>query len=566
MKSAVTGKPAELVRFPLALAAVILSAIVVLSGTGVLLWLGLGSPSLGVGVPPVSTNPTGPAPTTTQLTTQDQLNMVQIALIITGGLGGVVALVVAYRKQRIAEDAHRWADEANQRAIEASSRDDTRLFNERFTAASAQLGHESAAVRLAGVYAIAGLADDWQAGRQTCINVLCAYLRMPYQPDPKAEEGGWIKGEREVRLTIITIIRDHLRADPDTDTLSWRGHELDFTGATFDSGDFSDAHFTANTNFANTTFSGGEVGFVGATFSGGTVWFGGAAFSGGSVGFVGATFSGGTVWFGGATFSGGEVRFDRATFSGGTVWFGGATFSGGEVRFDRATFSGGEVRFDRAAFSGGEVRFDVATFSGGTVRFDVATFSGGEVRFVVATFSGGTVWFDGATFSSGEVRFDGATFSSGTVGFDRATFSGGEVGFVGAKFSGGTVRFVVATFSGGTVEFFGARFSGGTVGFEVATFSGGTVGFDGATFSGGEVGFVGARFSGGTVDLSILNSYQAPPQFDPWTTPPIGLKLPQDSEQAAEPSSHSQQTTTLEDADGRPDEQQPTQDELSQED
>jgi hypothetical protein len=28
------------------------------------------------------------------------------------------------------------------------------------------------------------LADDWQENRQTCVDVLCAYLRMPYKPDP----------------------------------------------------------------------------------------------------------------------------------------------------------------------------------------------------------------------------------------------------------------------------------------------------------------------------------------------------------------------------------------------
>ncbi|MCW2916132.1 MAG: hypothetical protein JWN52_4200 [Actinomycetia bacterium] len=33
-------------------------------------------------------------------------------------------------------------------------------------------------------YAMAGLADDWEQGRQTCVNVLCAYLRLPYAPDP----------------------------------------------------------------------------------------------------------------------------------------------------------------------------------------------------------------------------------------------------------------------------------------------------------------------------------------------------------------------------------------------
>src|ERR1700722_15145163 len=65
----------------------------------------------------------------------------------------------------------------------------TRTQNERFATAADQLGSDKpAAVRLAGVYAMAGLADDWEDNRQTCVDVLCAYLRMPYEPAP-GEDG-----------------------------------------------------------------------------------------------------------------------------------------------------------------------------------------------------------------------------------------------------------------------------------------------------------------------------------------------------------------------------------------
>ena len=54
----------------------------------------------------------------------------------------------------------------------------TRTLNERFAAAAGQLGSDKPpAVRLAGVYAMAGLADDWPENRQTCVDVLCGYLR-----------------------------------------------------------------------------------------------------------------------------------------------------------------------------------------------------------------------------------------------------------------------------------------------------------------------------------------------------------------------------------------------------
>jgi hypothetical protein len=61
----------------------------------------------------------------------------------------------------------------------------TRTLNERFATAAEQLGGDKPpAVRLAGVYAMAGLADDWEENRQTCVDVLCAYLRMPYESKP----------------------------------------------------------------------------------------------------------------------------------------------------------------------------------------------------------------------------------------------------------------------------------------------------------------------------------------------------------------------------------------------
>ena len=64
----------------------------------------------------------------------------------------------------------------------------TRTLNERFATAAGQLGSDKpSAVRLAGVYAMAGLADDWEENRQTCVDVLCAYLRLPHDPDPGDE-------------------------------------------------------------------------------------------------------------------------------------------------------------------------------------------------------------------------------------------------------------------------------------------------------------------------------------------------------------------------------------------
>ena len=260
----------------------------------------------------------------------------------------------------------------------------TRTLNERFATAADRLGNDKPpAVRLAAVYAMAGLADDWEENRQTCVDVLCGYLRMPYEPDPGAEAPPKkrlaFEANREVRHTVIRVITAHLKdgADP-----SWQGLNLDFTGVVFDGGSFN-----------------------GAKFSGGTVVFTHAVFSGGTVDFGSAEFSGGTVTFTHAVFSGGTVTFFRAEFSGGTVDFSNAKFSTDRVSFVLAQFSGAQVGFGFAEFLGGAVRFTMAGFSGGTVHFVGATFSGGEVSFADAKFSAGTVDFSGAKFSGAEVDF-----------------------------------------------------------------------------------------------------------------------------------------------------------------
>jgi hypothetical protein len=34
---------------------------------------------------------------------------------------------------------------------------------------------------------MADLADAWAQQRQTCVNILCGYLRMPYEPEPASD-------------------------------------------------------------------------------------------------------------------------------------------------------------------------------------------------------------------------------------------------------------------------------------------------------------------------------------------------------------------------------------------
>ncbi|MER7415890.1 pentapeptide repeat-containing protein [Micromonospora peucetia] len=274
-------------------------AAAVASVVGVLLWHVLGQPVLGAG-PGRPSTPGSPA--ATAWSAQDALDAVKIVLTLVGGIGAVVALTAAYRRQRLSE-------------VEAY-REETRTLLDRFCKAAELLGARDVAVRTAGVYAFAALANDAPEGRQGSIDVLCAYLRQPWGSGPEAprsdadrqdqvergavptyptEDPGDPRQERQLRHTIIRLIRDNLHL-PDDDPRTWRGHDFDFSGMVLDGGDFGGATFAGDgtVTFADATITG-PLSFAGATFSGGTVSFDGARFAGGSVSFAGATFSGGLV-------------------------------------------------------------------------------------------------------------------------------------------------------------------------------------------------------------------------------------------------------------------------------
>ncbi|MFJ7416896.1 hypothetical protein ACIQWZ_39820 [Streptomyces sp. NPDC098077] len=160
--------------------------------------------------------------TTAKLDAKTLFDLVKLSFGVVAGAGALVALVVAYRRQRVDEaGAHREA---------------TRLHTERFSQAVDKLGSDSPAVRLGGVHALAGLADDApdDSLRQTCIDVLCAYLQLPFTPDPGTdpadqEEHHRYLAFRKVRHTILRLIGDHYRRPKGTHR-SWQGCDLDLTG------------------------------------------------------------------------------------------------------------------------------------------------------------------------------------------------------------------------------------------------------------------------------------------------------------------------------------------------
>jgi hypothetical protein len=270
-----------------------------------------------------------------------------------------VALVVAYRRQRDAERAQ---------------------FEKRFGAASAQLGDSDVAVRVAGVYAMAAVADESPAfaRRQQCIDVLCGYLRLPYDPDsgdnnltefvstttwaaqPPATHIEELRrqhirqNDREVRNTIIRVLARHLKAKAET---SWSGNDFDFSGVLFESAVFDRAKFSGRyVSFDGATFAAEDTSFEGATFSAEEVSFDRAEF-GADTSFAGAEFQSRFTSFDGATFGGEQTSFEGARFGGEFVYFRHAAFGGEKSIFTSAKFKCLRASFDSPS-EWNDVEFD----------------------------------------------------------------------------------------------------------------------------------------------------------------------------------------------------------------
>ncbi|MFC9973477.1 pentapeptide repeat-containing protein [Spirillospora sp. NPDC127200] len=390
------------------------------------------------------------------LDTTAQLELLKLVFALVAGVGALVALVTAYRRQRVDEAAAERAERAQahteqvarDNAYDASQRRVTELYGQ----AVEQLGHDKAAVRLGGLYSLERLGQDHPQHRQTIVDVVCSYLRMPFQSPRLASSNtqsssrennftGDIRQEIQVRLAAQRLLARRLSLPVDQDAVAtdahWSGIRVDLAGAQLIDFDFSLCR-TTEAIFSNVDFSG-NARFDGARFDG-RVKFDEAKFDGP------ASFSE-SRFIGDACFDG--VNFD------GDSWFHGARFDryanfektqfGGAARCNRAKFKL-TARFDRSHFKG-DAWFDWVQFGDGA-SFERAQLRG-DARFNGAHFKGSSNFGRSARFS--ESNFYGDAY------FDSAHFEG-DAGFAGAHF-GGLAGFVRAKFKEGA-GFVGTRFDG----------------------------------------------------------------------------------------------------------
>jgi membrane protein implicated in regulation of membrane protease activity len=166
--------------------------------------------------------------------------------IRTGGLASasVVALYALWlndRRRRVAESHHDLERRSNEQ-------DRERVADERFARAVELLGHEADQVRVGAVHALAGLARNRPSYVQTVLDVVCAYLRRPFDhPDYVRNRTGarpsWEPAderdadrERQVRLAAQRVISELLLECPQE---NGEFPDLDLTGALLDYLDLS---------------------------------------------------------------------------------------------------------------------------------------------------------------------------------------------------------------------------------------------------------------------------------------------------------------------------------------
>ena len=300
-----------------------------------------------------------------------------------------------------------------------------RILNERFDTAADKLdSNKPPVIQLAGVFAMAALADNWKENRQACANVLCAYLR--------AQEN---LANRDVRNRIIRVITERLRKDKGS---PWEDLEFDFTGAVFDGADFSDARVHR-----------GSMIFDGVEFASGTVSFHGAEFSESTLNFQGARFTGGTLSFAEADFAKVTINFQAAQFHSGMLVFKSKLY-GSKYDFFKLNHPS-ESALSRLIEKSTEdylksfgdvtpIRMEIRSlyiggFKDSTINFCNAMFCGADISFAYLKASTCGVGFEEAKFDGSKVYFDCAVFENSPASFLGAVFSSGTVDFTGSYWS-----------------------------------------------------------------------------------------------------------------------------------
>ena len=264
----------------------------------------------------------------------------------TGGLaaGSIVALYALWlndRRRRVDEERQELEQRRQDFERERADHDRERVADERFATAAEMLGSEADQVRVGAVAALVSLARNHPDYTQTVLDVLCAYLRRPFDhPRYQLHREEWHRDQTEsaerelqVRLSAQRVIADLL---PDRDDENPPLYGLDLTGAVLEYFRLTEKQVGAVVLRYSTLFSSND--FSRTVFHR-NIWLTGARLGGGRLD--------------------GQIRFSEADFHR-KAWFSGFV-ADGRVLFTGCTFRGAS-KFSNSRFDG-EVDFTGCTFA-----------------------------------------------------------------------------------------------------------------------------------------------------------------------------------------------------------
>jgi hypothetical protein len=174
----------------------------------------------------------------------------------TGGLAGgaIVALYALWlndRRRRVDEERQDLEHQRQELESRRADHDRQRAADERFLRAVELLGDGADQVRVGALHALAGLARSRPEYTQDVLDVICSYLRRPFDHPRYAERRGLdppadtheerklaeeAERWRQVRLTAQRLIADLLPGVGDSDA---HAYDLDLQGATLEYFDLS---------------------------------------------------------------------------------------------------------------------------------------------------------------------------------------------------------------------------------------------------------------------------------------------------------------------------------------
>ncbi len=168
----------------------------------------------------------------------------------TGGLaaGSVVALYALWlndRRRRVDEERQVLEHERQVLENARAEHDRERAADERFLRAVELLGHDTDQVRVGALHALAGLARARPTYTQDVLDVICSYLRRPFEhPEYVAARGEPVSAPDESeadRWRVVRMTAQRLLADllPPVDSPDAPAYDLDLTGATLEYCDLS---------------------------------------------------------------------------------------------------------------------------------------------------------------------------------------------------------------------------------------------------------------------------------------------------------------------------------------